>query len=218
MSPTIAGFHTFYWEYSDTVTTPAQVSHGGYPVWQSAVIAPSLFGMIGAWLDTKWDQAKWIYRLMWKVLTLPNPSKRLVSNVVDLLMPTGERWHPEAGRIQWRTDIEALPPEKRREYEAVLNQVVLALQHPSFEVAHDAVRQTATTLGFNQPQAWVKLSHTLKDHHGWAENTWRHLNACQLIHEGMTAQGSTLTNSQRHLVAQLAYVGFAATQTKYKRA
>lgn len=57
--PTIGTFHTFYWEFSDTNVTPASVGTVGYPLWQANVIIPSLFGIIGAWIDT------WLARLKW---------------------------------------------------------------------------------------------------------------------------------------------------------
>lgn len=58
--PTFLSFHTHYWEFSDTATTPiALPGAGGYPTWQSTVIAPSLLGMLGAWIDT------WMIRLKW---------------------------------------------------------------------------------------------------------------------------------------------------------
>src|SRR6185312_4654770 len=67
MSPLVGEFHTLYWEFSDTNTAPVHVGRGGYPVWQASVIAPSLFGMIGAWWDTQWERARWFLRFLRRV-------------------------------------------------------------------------------------------------------------------------------------------------------
>lgn len=159
--------HTFYWEHTDTVVAPVAVSHGGYPVWQAGVIAPSLFGIFAAWFETRWAQLQWWWRLYQRIKGLRTEQRAVVLRAMDFV------------------------------------------EHPSYPLAQQAVRTTAQTLGFNQPQAWVKLSHTLKDHRGWAENSWRHLNACHLLNEASRAQGSTLTNPDLNGLVELAYQGFA---------
>lgn len=88
-------------------------------------------------------------------------------------------------------------------------KVMDAVEAPVYALAQQAVRETAVTLGFNRPQAWVALSHTLKDHHPWAENAWRHINAMHLMTEAAQAHGSTVTNPERNLLTELAYHGFA---------
>lgn len=165
--PTVGTFHTFYWEFSDTAITPVAVTHGGYPVWQSAVIAPSLFGTIGAWIDHQWGRLKWAYRLIRRIEGLGSEQQAVVFRVLDLV------------------------------------------EHPQYPTAQAAVRATATTLGFNKPQAWVALSHEIKAHADWAENTWRHLRSCHGLNVTARAQGSTLTNPELNALVELAYQGFA---------
>ena len=157
--------HGLFFNFSDSnaapVITPGQ---GGYPLWQSVVIAPSLLGMVGAWLDVQIARAKWVWRL--------------VRRVHDL-------------------DVE------RR---AVLIQALDTLEDPAFATAQACVRETATTLGFNRPEAWKAWSREIKADPGRAENAFRHLRA---MHRLRDLHPSTLTNPQQNFVTELAYQGFA---------
>lgn len=85
MSPTIGVFHTNYWAVSDTNAAPIRVSNGGYPAWQAGVIAPSLLGAIGAWLDARWALVRWHWRLARRVHRLSPESKALLVRVVDTM-------------------------------------------------------------------------------------------------------------------------------------
>lgn len=169
--PTIGSFHDQYWKDqtpSTFVPTPPGPSRGGYPGWQAGVIAPSLFGVIGAWIDGQMQRLRWALRLVRRV--------------------------------------EALDREQR----LVLDRVIVALESPAYPVARLAVRETATTLGFNRPEAWKPYSNELKASPGRAENTFRHLRACSVMRDRLREQGSTVTNPQMHLVVELGYQGFAA--------
>lgn len=81
-----------------------------------------------------------------------------------------------------------------------------ALASPVYTAARSSVRETATTLGFANPQAWVQYSRMLKEQGGRAENIYRHVRACELT-RGRLA--STCTNPEINLAVELAYCGFA---------
>lgn len=169
--PTVGPFHNLYWDGGTSTAVaggPSGLTRGGYPAWQAGVIAPSLFGMVGAWIDAALVKYRWRRRVVQR--------------------------------------IEALNDEQR----AVLDGVIVSLESPAYPVARAAVRQTATTLGFNRPEAWIELSRAMKASPGRAENTYRHLNACTVLRDTLRQQGSTLTNPQMHLAVELAYQGFAA--------
>lgn len=164
--PTFLIFHTNYWEFSDTNITPVVTAKSaGYPAWQASVITPSLFGIIGAWIDT------WMVRWRW--------------------------WKAFAPKVH-RLTLE------RRD---VLVHVLDLLGSDTYTSARQAVRKTATTHGFNRPDAWMDLRRSLKDSPGQAENVFRHLEAMRLLKRDH--QGSSFTNPTAHLVTELAYVGFA---------
>lgn len=80
------------------------------------------------------------------------------------------------------------------------------LNHPAYPFAQAAVRRTATTLGFNRPEAWQGLSRQMKSSPGHAENIYRHMQACQWTRD---TAGSTLTNPECNLLVELAYQDFA---------
>lgn len=162
--PTIGPFHTHFWEVSDTSVQPVRVSNGGYPLWQASVVAPSLLGVLGAWLDTRWSQLQWYARLCWRVWHLGTPQRAVIIRVLDLL------------------------------------------ESPEYPAAKQAVRQTATTLGFSHDHWKVKLSRTIKDSPGRAENIFRHMHACALTR---TISESTLTNPTCDFLVELAYQEYA---------
>jgi len=84
--PTIGLFHTNYWEFSDTnFPHPSTTVGGGYPAWQAGVITPSLFGIIGAWIDTHWSLLKWHWRLATRVHRLSKESRALTMRVLDAI-------------------------------------------------------------------------------------------------------------------------------------
>ena len=107
----------------------------------------------------------------------------------------------------WR--IRRLDPERKR----VLGLVIQQLHSTAYPHARVAVRMTATTIGLNEPAAWKALSHDLHKRHMWAENMWRHLHACDVVDAMIRADGSTITNQNRTLVTELAYRGFATSNS-----
>lgn len=157
--------HALYWNFSDSNAAPVITpGEGGYPLWQSSVIAPSLLGMLGAWLDTRLAQIRWLWRLLRRV--------------------------------------RALDVERR----GVLLAALAMLEDPAYGTARVCVRETATTLGFNRPEAWKEWSREIKADPGRAENAFRHLRSMSRLR---TVHTSTLSNAQQNLVTELAYHGFA---------
>lgn len=197
--PSFLFFHTNYWEFSDTVVAAVTVSKGGYPAWQSgthgSTVGMSIFGvhlppevsdLVLRWWSTILWGLSFIALAVWTVKRFPKKEREQLLDAVKQLT--------------------TLDPERL----AVVERTIGILRTPIYQVASDGVRNTAQTLGFNQPQAWVKLSHTLKNRPGWAENSWRHLNACHLTDVAAREQGSTMTNRDRHFAVALAYEGFVA--------
>lgn len=108
--------------------------------------------------------------------------------------------------------VQALVRRFRRQRPEVSSDPVEAkvqalLNHPAYPFAQAAVRQTATTLGFNRPEAWTGLSREMKADPGRAENVFRHLRACSVVR---ATAPSTLTNPDCNLLVELAYHEFAA--------
>lgn len=89
---------------------------------------------------------------------------------------------------------------------AALAAAFHALESPAFPSALTAVQQTATTLGFNRPEAWKPYSHAIKASPKRAENVFRHIRACE---ETRAALSSTLSNPECNLLVELAYHAFA---------
>ncbi len=84
--PPVGLFHTFYWEFSDTVVPPVLApGFGGYPMWQASVVAPSLLGVVGAWIDTRWEQIRWFWSLCRRVHELRKPQRDVLMRVLGLM-------------------------------------------------------------------------------------------------------------------------------------
>lgn len=105
-------------------------------------------------------------------------------------------------RLWWQTRF--LDRDQRR----VLTVVLRLLRHPEYPLARKSVRKVAVTLGFNRPEAWKDLSHALKRDAGEAQNAFRHLEACRLLH--VNAVSSTTTLGEAHMMIELAYQEFAS--------
>ena len=105
--------------------------------------------------------------------------------------------------------VNRLPRNRRM----LLWHVLTVLESPEYDHAKTAVRLTATTLGFNRPEAWKDYGRALKDDARRAENVFRHIRATQLLQESFAqAESSTnsrLTNPEKDLLAQLAYQEYA---------
>lgn len=203
--------HGLYFNNSSTAVAPTlAASEGGYPRWQASGIAlGSLFGGVQVY----WERLKWwlsVIRRVWSLPLFLRPEfdwrlDRIagpVTVVKALTQPAIRR----RSFIQWL----AHPRLKRKAAEPVevpmlLTKAASLLNHPAYPVAQAAVRKTATTLGFNRPEAWQGLSRQMKASPGYAENIYRHMQACQWT---KAEAPSTLTNPDCNLLVELAYHEF----------
>lgn len=94
----------------------------------------------------------------------------------------------------------------RPEQFPVLEETCRLLSSPNFEAAQFAVRKTARTVGFNQPQQWKGLWQGLKSNPGQQENMFRHQQSLVTMREHLC---STVTNPEGHFLVELAYQDFA---------
>lgn len=192
--------HGFYWVTLSTVVPPPVVSKGGgYPVWQaSSVGVGSLFGGLQGYWERLLAWAK-----VWKRLRHWSPER--VTAALDrwekppaMVVPQPAIVVPQPTIIKVKTEPEPEPAP----LPAALAQAERMLNHPAYPFAVEAVKKTATTLGFNRPEAWQGLSRHMKASPGRAENVFRHMEACRITRETC---GSTLTNPECNLLVELAY-------------
>ena len=109
-------------------------------------------------------------------------------------------WAWRLGRIICRWS----PPKRQ-----ALEQAVRILDSELYPHALRAVKMTAVIPGFNEPQAWRQVGQKLKASQGWAENTWRHLEASDHFNQMIRAEGSTASNADRAFFIEMAYQAFA---------
>jgi hypothetical protein len=126
---------------------------------------------------------------------IEKPVDRVVEKTVDVVR--------EVTRVDLRDRIVALDPERT----AVLTRSLDLLESPHYVVAQQAVRKTATTLGFDRPEAWKDLTRHMKEDLGRTQNVYRHLKAMRLLRD---AANSTFTNPEANFLTELAYQGFSA--------
>ena len=86
--PTVGSFHDQYWKDttpSTFVPPPPGPSVGGYAGWQAGVIVPSLFGVVGAWLDAQMGRLRWAFRLVRRVERLNAEQRAVLDTVIRSL-------------------------------------------------------------------------------------------------------------------------------------
>lgn len=200
--------HTQYFATTSTVVPAALAdSGGGYPRWQASNIAlGSLLGGCQAF----WERFVWWVGL-WKrraeieraLDALAHPKAPPTPGIIYVPSAPVVRIikEPAVPQVCKKPHAEDVPP-----LSDLTARVDALTKHPAFPFALEAVKQTATTLGFNRPEAWQGLSRHMKASPGRAENTFRHMHACQLTRE---TAGSTLTNPDCNLLVELAYHAFA---------
>lgn len=203
--------HRNYFNNSSTVVPPTlAASEAGYPLWQASGIAVgSLFGGLQAY----WERLIWWLGLWGRraeieraLEALAHPVEPPKPDIVQVFVPVKQKAkaRPRVAKLlQWARKAKKQPAPVVPD---VLQQADSLLHHPAYPFAQDAVRKTATTLGFNRPEAWQGLSRHMKSSPGRAENVFRHLEACRLTRETC---GSTLTNPECNLLVELAYHDFA---------
>jgi len=106
-----------------------------------------------------------------------------------------------AVRAAWRWS--GYPLERRR----VIRECERLMADPSWEAGLCAVRDTAQTLGFATPIAWVPYARELKSSPGRAQNVFRHQRAMALLRDRCP---TTLNNPDQNLLIELAYHGWSA--------
>lgn len=103
--------------------------------------------------------------------------------------------------MRWQRAIQGMGLEQI----LVLHRVMQRLTSPEWDLARSLVRTCAHTPDFHHQEAWVSYSRAMRANLGQTQNIFRHLTVIQ----GLQAQ-SLLSNPEAHLLAQLAYEGFAA--------
>jgi hypothetical protein len=162
---------------------PSGWSHGFYFVSLSTVVPPPIVSGKGGYP-------------LWQA------SNSAVGSLFGGLQALWE-WACRKVRIWLRLQQQTVPVPAAK---TPLSEAERLLNHPAYPYALEAVRRTAVTLGFNRPEAWQGLSRQMKASPGRAENTYRHLQACEWTRQ--TAP-STLTNPDCNLLVELAYHEFA---------
>lgn len=224
--PVVGEFHAQFWAISDTAVPPALAAGaGGYPVWQASVVATSLpLGPLGAWLDVQTAKVRWWVRL-WRGIRRLSFNKRAdvkalverlerndpptpgVVRVVERIVEKPFEVQVVTERIVLTTSavdqrLAALDAERR----AVVERSLALVESPQYAVARNAVRETATSIGFDRPEAWKDLARHMKADNGRTQNVYRHLKAMRILRE---TAGSTFTNPDANFLTELAYQGFS---------
>lgn len=180
--------HSLLWKARANTPAPVVATTGGYPRWQSSVIAGSLLGGLMA---LRWDRLRrWWTRVTW----------------VCSVARRAWRWS-RTDQLEWESLLvtwEGLTSDRRLAMRCAMGVV----QHPAWTAAQTAVHETAHTDGFNRHQAWAEVGHALKAYGWWADNLWRHLRSAHVVHHQVNG---SLTNPERSLLVELAYHEFAAS-------
>lgn len=195
--------HSHYWAGApSTVVAPPNLPiaiTSGYPSWQGGTIVASLFGGVGARLSHAWAWLRWVVAFVRRVMGLAPRHRDLYVALLAQLEAAPASDRPALDALRLAADIHSLPDADR----AALGRAVQTYRHPAWPLATAAVRQTATTLGFNRPEAWIPLNRMLKHDTRSRENLFRHLEACRIVRANLVT--STLSNPDLHLLVELAY-------------
>lgn len=150
----------------------------------------------------------------------PGPSKGGYSGWQGGVVSSGPFGYLSAWYAGWKTwaqgwyrlcvRINALPKPRR----VVLLKTLQLLEAPVYDHARKAVRTTATTIGFRDPNSWVGYSRAVKSDQKKAENLWRAVRARELTQQSwaQTQPHSTVTklrNPELTFMTELAYQEYA---------
>ena len=162
--------HRTYFNNSSTVVPPTlAASDGGYPRWQASVIA---VGAFPGHLQVLWERLKAWWRPV-RIVEVPVP---VAPDVVYVpVAPKTKVRKRVTALVQWARQARKAKPAPPV---SVLEHVKALRAHPAYPIALQAVAETATTIGFNRPEAWQGLSRQMKSSPGRAENTYRHMRVC----------------------------------------
>lgn len=195
MSPVVGEFHGKFWRArANPIAEAPFVPKWQYPLWQASrstvTFAMAIWGVpfdaIGSWSQR-----------LWRILRL---------------LPCLWRWTRETDTLEaWITRITQLTEE---EY-SVLDRAIAAMAHPAWPQARAAVRRCATSPSFQDPEQWLHYGQAIKKNKGQAQNVYRHLKVVNEL-RGLQDAPGPLTNPMAHLLAELAYQGFAARDERLK--
>jgi hypothetical protein len=136
-----------------------------------------------------------------------NTTHRAVSLSMAIWWPPLDVLRPWMQRLRWlwavirRLAVMRLTAEQL----AVLEHAVALMQSPEWADAQQAVQACATTPKFHQVTQWVEYGRAIKADGGQAQNVYRHVKVVQAL----KAAHPGLSNPEAHLLAELAYHGFA---------
>lgn len=121
-------------------------------------------------------------------------------------VPLLEKW---GASLQWFWRLLRIVLTWDRPRRRALEKAIETLNHDLYKHALLAVKMTAHEPGMNGPAAWKSLAHKLNTRSTWAENQWRHLHACSELERMIRADGSTISNSDRAVMVEIAYQSMA---------
>lgn len=122
---------------------------------------------------------------------------------LDTIRPvlTQIRWVWRLVRVVWWI--------RDAERQAVLWRVIEQLASERWPHAQSAVRACAHTPKFHHADQWVEYGRALKANPGQAQNVFRHVKVVHAL-RGLQDDGGPISNPDAHLLAELAYQGYAA--------
>lgn len=181
--PTVGIFHTHFWENTGG---PSAIPSGPPPLWNFPL----------------WQSAG-LHLVIWGV---PLPSWTGIQERARAVRDAIRHWVHER-----RLDAQAWRICRRirtqPDGDEALTVLQRALDSHAYPLAAYAVRKTATTLGFNRPEAWLELSRAMKRDPGSAENQYRHMEAVRLVR--VNALAKPVGNPEANLLVEIAYQVFA---------
>lgn len=189
--PTIGSFHAKYWRARANVPIPPGTTGAmTYPNWQAVVTTMhmAIWGVSFDAVRPVWHQARWLWALARRLWWWRAPDRRA---------------HLE----RWIAQIETLDEERLR----VLAHAATLLHAPEWAQAQAEVRACAVTPKFHLPEHWRDYGRALKANAGQAQNVYRHVKVVHALRAD-----TSLSNPDAHLLAELAYQGFALTDPREK--
>ena len=188
--PTVGFFGQQYWNgnrHTNVVVPPPDSSMGGYPLWQSSVSIV----VFGPPLN--------LLRVIWRRF-------RFVLSLVPLLW-----WTAESDRVWVRTWLKGWPgywleawPGYSPQERYVFDELATLFVSDTWPKAQQAVAQTATTAGFNEPKYWKGLSTMVHATPGKAAQHFRHQDAVR----NLQTLGVDRSSHEMNFVVEAAYHAF----------
>ena len=200
--PLVGEYHRQFWRARANPVAAPVPGKGGYPAWQASVC--SMMAILPPFdaLQPLWITWCWLWRVVRSLWRCPVELRDDVDQWIGWVLYTERDRRNRTA--EWDVRLASCTTPQL----TVLTKAVETVSSPDFHVALEAVRQTATTLGFNHPAAWKPYSHMLKESPGRAENVFRHERACTLTRAAVTR---TLTNPEVNFLVELAYHGWTVS-------